>query len=428
MKRIAVRWRPGVLARNTALATMWQGLRLALQFAYLILVARMLGAHGYGLFAGSVALAASLSPLAGVGFTMIMVREVARNPESFPIYWAKLLRSLVVSIPLLLGMMLLLTALFLPIEGYGEVVTLICAAELIAMPFVTATSVAFQAHERLGRSVFNHVQLNAVRLIVIAILTLTAHEGLLEFAWGYFCATAFAATLSLIQVRLAFGAPLWKQSAIYGNLREGIGFSLNIAANSAHGEIDKTLLLRLGTSTVAGNYSLAGRIVTAANMPLSAYIISAVPRLFREGSHGITSAALQARRLLAPILIYGVVVAVIIVVLSPLLPWIFGKDFAEGSSLLLWLAPIPLLSGISQLGLNVLIAVGRLRTRLAIEITALTANVVLNLFLISLWGGTGTAVALLASQFMLAVLPFFAIHRMVLESKLTSPDYKEYLH
>lgn len=417
MKGIFLPRSPGVLARNTVLATAWQGLRLTLQFTYLILVARMLGANNYGLFAGCVALAASLSPLAGLGFTMIMVKEVARNSESFPIYWARLLRGLAVSIPLLVGMMLLLAMLFLQIDGYWEILGLICAAELIAMPYITAASVAFQAHQRLGRSVFNHVQLNAVRLIVIASLSLTGHETLIEFAWGYFGATACAAILSLIQVGLAFGAPLWRQSRISGELREGLGFSLNILANSAHGEIDKTLLLRLGTASAAGNYSLAGRIITAANMPLSAYIISAVPRLFRAGEFGITSVALLARRLLTPILIYGTIVAFVIVILSPLLPWVFGEDFTESRLLLLWLAPIPLLSGISQLGVNVLIAAGHLRTRLAIETISLGANVALNVIFISRLGGTGTALALLTSQLLLAVLPFLAIYRLARESK-----------
>lgn len=416
---------PGALARNTALATVWQGIRLVLQFTYLILVARMLGAHNYGLFAGYVALAASLSPFAGFGLTMIMVKEVARSPETFPIHWARLLRGLAFSIPLLAGLMLLFAISFLQIDQLWEIVALISAAELIAMPFITAGSVAFQAHERLGRSVFNHVQLNALRLLVIAGLTLSGRESLLEFAWGYFGATAIAAILSIIQTSLAFGAPLWKQSAISGSLREGLGFSLNIVVNSAHGEIDKTLLLRLGSATAAGNYSLAGRIITAANMPLSAYIISAVPKLFREGERGIASTTLLARRLLTPILIYGGGIALIIASISPFLPRIFGEDFAESSSLLLWLAPIPLISGISQLGLNMLIAVGQVRTRLAIEATSLLANIFLNMLLIPLFNSTGTSIAFLASQSLLMILPLIVISRMTSEYQPIRLDDKQ---
>jgi len=54
-------WRPGRLARNTVLATFWQGVRIVLQFAYLVLVARMLGAEGYGLFSEVVTEEASWS-------------------------------------------------------------------------------------------------------------------------------------------------------------------------------------------------------------------------------------------------------------------------------------------------------------------------------------------------------------------------------
>ena len=112
-------WRPGRLARNTLLSTGWQGLRLALQFAYLVLVARLLGVEGYGVFAGSIALAASLSPLVGWGFYMILVQEVSRSPRRFPEFWAKALWAVAVSGPVMAGIMLALAPLLLPVTAIG---------------------------------------------------------------------------------------------------------------------------------------------------------------------------------------------------------------------------------------------------------------------------------------------------------------------
>lgn len=101
------RWKP------CALATTRQGVRLALQFAYLILVARVLGVEGYGVFAGSVALATSLSPLVGWGFVMILAQEVSRSPQRFPEFWAKALRAVALSGPVPAGVMLALAPLLL---------------------------------------------------------------------------------------------------------------------------------------------------------------------------------------------------------------------------------------------------------------------------------------------------------------------------
>jgi len=404
-------WRPGRLAQNTALGTFWQGARLFLQFAYLVLITRLLGAEGYGLFAGIVALAASLSPLVGLGFGMVLVKEVSRNPNAFSGYWAKAIRAVVVSAPIMTACMFLLAYMLLPIEGYWHVVLLIAAAELVAMPFVSSGSQAYQAHEKLGRAMFNHVQMNLLRLAAIALLFIAGRDSLLDFAWAYFGATALAAALSLIQVRRAFGAPAWRQGTIGGQVREGVGFSLSVMANTAHGEIDKALLLRLGGAAATGHYSLAMRVVSAATTPLIVYILAVVPRLFREGELGISQTARLARQLLPPILLYGGLVTMGILAGAPLLPLVFGPDFSDAVPLLYWLAPLPILIGVSQLGLNTLTASGQQRSRVKFETIALISNIALNLMLIPIHGAKGAAMAMFVSQSLLVALPAIALVR-----------------
>lgn len=418
VERRCWRWKPGTLARNTVLATAWQAVRLVLQFAYLVLVARVLGVEGYGVFAGTVALAASLSPLVGLGFGVILVKEVSRSPQRFPEFWAKALRAVAVSGPVMVGVMLALAPLLLPVDGHWLVIVLIAAAELLAMPLVATGSQAFQAHERLGRTMFNHVQLNLVRFCAVALLAVIGQRGFVPFAWAYFGATVAAALLSLGQVGRAFGRPDLTRGGLAGRLREGFGFSLSVVGNTAHGELDKTLLLRLGNAAAAGNYSLANRVVAAATTPLIVYVLAAVPRLFREGEQGTRAAAVLARRLLPPILVYGIAVAAGLVLCAPILPSIFGQGFVEVLALVPWLAPLPLLAGISQLGLNVLTASGRQRTRVGVEALALAVNVALNVALIPQFGALGTALAALASQALLGALPAIVAWHLTREAVL----------
>lgn len=402
-------WRPGRLARNTALATIWQSVRLGLQMVYLVLVVRILGAEGYGMFAASVALAASLSPLVGLGFGVILIKAVSRAPETFSAHWAKALMAVAVTAPLMMVAMLLLSVYLLPAEGHWAFIALIAAAELVAMPLVSTASHAFQAHEHLGRTFFNHVQLNLVRLVVIAVLAIAGWDDLLKFAWGYFGATVLAAAISLIQVSRAFGWPAWRLRGISSEAREGLVFSLSVVASSAHSELDKTLMLRLDTAAATGNYSLATRVVSAATMPLVAYVLAVVPRLFREGEQGVLAAAGVARRLLLPVLLYGMSVPVGLYLCAPILPWVFGTDFLATLPLIGWLAPLPLLVGVSQLGLNVLSASGWQRARLMIEGIGLVTNVILNLALIPTWGAQGAAAAMLTSQTLLVLIPVAVI-------------------
>jgi O-antigen/teichoic acid export membrane protein len=407
-----MRWRLGQLASNTALATVWQGIRLIIQIAYLILVARVLGAYGYGVFAGCVALAGSLSPLVGLGFGMILVKEVSRNPASFPAYWAKALLGVFLSAPVFAAAMLLLANVLLPAGGHWQAILLISIAELLAMPLVSVCALAFQAHEQLGRTAFNHVQLNLARLLAIGLLAQSGSSSIFDFAWTYFGATAFAATLSLVQVSRAFGGPAWRQGTITGRLKEGLSFSLGMIANSAHGEIDKALLLRMDGAATAGTYSAASRVISAASIPIISYVISAVPGLFRAGESGISAGARTAWKLLPPALSYGALAGGGIFVLAELLPILLGDDFSGSVPIVRALAALPLLLGVSNLLLAVLTCSGAQRVRIWLEAVALGVNLVLNVALIPVFGAFGAASAILASQVVLTSLAAAAIFHL----------------
>lgn len=403
-------WKPGRLAQNTILATFWQAIRLILQFAYLVLVARVLGVEGYGLFSGIIAIAASLSPLVGLGFGTILVKEVSRVPDRFPVYWAKTLRATALSIPAMLTVMFLLAYALLPPDGLWPVVILVAMAELVAVPFMVAGSLAYQAHEQLGRTVFNHIQMNLARFVAIAILAAAGRNNLLEFAWVYFGATSLAALLSLAQVRRAFGPPTWQHSSIAGQAKEGMSFSLSVLANSTHGEIDKTLLLRLSSADIAGAYSIANRVVSAASIPLVTYVLAVAPRLFRSGEFGINTSARVALQLLLPVLIYGALAGGGVFVIAPWLPHIFGNDFMLSASIIKALAVLPLLTGISLMLLAVLSSSNAQHVRVWLEIISLGVNVSLNVALIPTFGAFGAVWAVLASQSILAGLAATAIY------------------
>lgn len=412
----------GVLARNTLLATAWQSLRLVLQFTYLVLVARVLGVEGYGVFSATVALATSLSPIVGWGFGMILIQQVSRSPQSFPEFWAKALRAIALSGPIMVSAIFVVAPLLLPLDQHWRVVLLISAAELIAMPVISASSQAFQAHEQLGRMVFNHVQLNLIRLGSIALLAIFEQNQLLAFAWAYFGATTCAAFLSFYQIGKILGHPDITRGKLIGHLRTGLSFSLGVVANTAHGEFDKTLLLRLDSAATAGNYSVATRIAAAATTPLTSYILAAVPRLFREGQLGINPTAKLGKKLLPPILLYGLITAAGIYIARPLLPWIFGDQYSEATHLIAWLAPLPLLIGLSQLALNILSASGLQHLRALFEGTSFFINILLNIIFIPWLGAPGSAIAIIISQSTLALLAGIKIVRLLTTDPKKSND------
>lgn len=417
-------WLSGRLARNTLLATGWQGLRLALQFAYLIVIARLLGAAGYGTFSGIVALAATLSPLAGAGFGLILVKQVARHPQSFPRYWGRLLSAIVISAPLLILALVTIATIILP--DTGETLTLVAVglSELLLVPLVTACANAYQAHERLGASIFNFVLLNCGRLLAICTLALYEHQPDLNmFAVVYLVGTVLPAAASLAIATRAFGRPIVQRTGPTGELVEGLGFAASGVTGVAQAEIDKSLLLRLESAIATGTYSVATRIISAACTPLISYMLAAVPRLFRAGASGIAGSRRIAGILLVPVLIYGILAGSAIYLLAPWLPTVLGEGFADSISVIRMLAPLPCLIGISSLLLAVLSCSGAQPSRIAIELAALCLGIGLNIALIPLLGVSGTIYAALASQGALAgmTMLFLFIPRFPPKKRMERP-------
>src|SRR5581483_10599819 len=64
-----------------------QGIAMAAQAFYFILIGRALGSHEYGAFVGVAALIGALSQFSSLGMEMILVRNISRNRTSFAPTW-----------------------------------------------------------------------------------------------------------------------------------------------------------------------------------------------------------------------------------------------------------------------------------------------------------------------------------------------------
>lgn len=398
-------WTPGTLARNTFFASGWQVVRIGLQVCYLVIAARMLGADGYGWFAGTLALAASFSPLVGLGFGLILVKQVARQPALFSIYWARNIAAVLLSAPVLMAVVIVLAFFLLPEPKRWQVIGLLLFSELLFAPLIVACANVYQAHEKLGRSTFVHVMLNLFRLIATIVLIFVFENVDVElFGWGYFIATLVAAVVALWLAIKRYGRPTWQLKGMLGELKEGMGFSASLVVGSTQAEFDKTLLLRLSGAENAGVYSVASRVISATTIPLVTFVLAAVPRLFREGERGLHAGAQLAKRLLPPVMVYGVIAGLVVYAGAPLIPLIIGKDFSASVDIIRLLAPLPVLSGVSLMLLGVLSCSGAQANRIVIEGVLLGLNVGLNFILIPLLGAKGAVLSLLCSQTILVVI------------------------
>lgn len=410
-----INWRPGKLAKGTLAMTAGMGLRTVAQTGVFLIVARVLGVEGYGTFAAVLALAGALGGLGGLGTQALLVRDVARNSETFPAAWGRALAAIVVSAPMLFGIYLLLAWAVLPAGVSAVVIGFIGLAELVFAPLALAAINAYQGHERIGR---------AARLVLTPLLSrLAGALSLLPLVaivpvgqrletWSvlYAFSALAAAVYSLRLVRCDLGhaaRPNW--SSLHASLRAGLPFAFAGVASKLHSDIDKTMLARLATLEAAGVYSAGYRVVDMVNVPLRAMLTATAPRFFRAGGAGTGSAVAYALRVSPLPLAYASAMGAILYLMADLLPWVLGPEYSKAVQVVQYLAWLPLVS-MPRLFLQMsMVTAGYQGQAVTTLVAGALANITLNLWLIPAAGWRGAAIATYGAEVIMTVAMWLSL-------------------
>ncbi len=396
------------VARGAAWLASAQAGRLALQSATFVIVARALGAHGFGAFAASLALVSVLSPFAALGSGNLLVMHVARRPESFARHWGAVLTTVpLAGVPLLL-LSLGIGELLLPVPLL--LVALVGVAELFFARLAELAGQAFQGLERARAVAFVTMAQPVCRLgAAVAFTSIASGRSPVAWAAWYLAGTVVAAAVGLAVVTVALGRPQHDRTALGDTVRRGAWFALGNSSASIYTDIDKTLLARLGSLQAAGVYAVAYRATAMAFTPVAGLLAATYARFFKRGEAGIGGSRRLAVELLPVAVLYGAAAGTVLFLVAPALPHVLGPEYRTAVGALRWLAPLPLLQAVFTLGGDALTGAGYQRARTGIQAGAAVANVLLCLWLIPLYSWRGAAWATLLSLGLLAVAMWTAV-------------------
>jgi O-antigen/teichoic acid export membrane protein len=409
MRHLFHKLRQSALVRNTGWMLAGNGLRLVIQAAYFILVARSLGPQSYGAFAAAIAMVGIVSPFVGFGCGNLLVKHVARDHASFPRAWGNgLFLTLITG---MLGIILVCACGTLWTASVPRtLLILVAVSELLLYKTIDLCVFAFGAFEMMGRCALVNAFLSMARLIAIASLTkFVAHPTATVWGGAYLVATAFAMLFALSAVRRNLGRCALQLHVIWGELREGLYFSVGLSATSIYNDIDKAMLARLGTLAATGVYAAAYRLVDVALVPVSSMLSAAYPRFFRKGVDGISATMAYAKQLFLWSITYSLVAFLLLVVCAPLVPRILGASYANSVESLRWLALLPVLKACHYLFANALTGAGLQGLRTLLQIVVAIFNVLINLWLIPAYSWRGAAWSSLMSDGLLALLMWTAL-------------------
>jgi O-antigen/teichoic acid export membrane protein len=405
------------VARNTISMLAGSTLRMLLQAVYFIFVARSLGPGQYGIFVGAISLIAVLSPFSTWGTGNILIRNVARQKESFRRSWGAVLWITAIFSSLMLGAVVLLWQLIFSNRTPLSLICLVGLSDLIFAGIVTLASQVFAAFEMLGKTATQFVVLSACRATgAVAMFVLIPHPTAASWALIYLGTTAISAVYGFVTVSRFFGYPHFFFRVPLKDLREGFYFSLGLSSQSVYNNIDKTMLVRLASAASAGIYATAYRIIDLAFQPITSLLYSTYARFFQHGVRGIKGTSTYARLLLPFVMGYGVVAGAFLFLAAPLLPIVLGRQFSGADDALRWLSPLLLFRATHYLLSDSLTGAQLQGLRSAIQVGIAVLNVGLDLWLIPLYSWRGAAWASLASDGILMVAVGTAV--MILNARV----------
>jgi O-antigen/teichoic acid export membrane protein len=378
--------------------------------AFTVILARQLGASGFGAFSYALALGLLLGTFTSWGFDADVLRRGSADPADLDtaLGQALLLRGLHAVVVLPGGALYL--ALARPDVGASVATVLVVVATLLDS-VGDAGRAAATARERPAWSSFALVFQRSAAC-VLAIVALSLGGDLVAVSAMYLISSglglvALTALLRRLGVRPAVRHPdraglarMWRGTFLLG---------LDVVVAMALFRVDALLLGALVGARQVAEYMVAYRLVETVMFVSWAVARSLFPAMARaRAGRPLLAVADNALAVAGALLVpYGVVV---LVDGERLVGLIFGGEYGgDAVTSLYFLAFSPLAFSLAYLCGYVLFAQGRLVQVVVASTAGLAVNVVLNLVLIPVYGAPGAAFATLVSYAAEGVLSVFLI-------------------
>lgn len=411
-------WKPGKLAGGTLTVVIGMGLRSLSQALVFLIVARSLGADGFGSFTAVLATAGAFSYFSGLGANILLVRDTARDSNLFQKSWGYTLIAYCLGAPISLLSYVITAWLVLPNSISWTAILVLGFSEIALIPLAGFGVFAYQGHERMSKVSWMQLTPTLTRLggavILLAFQRIHATSDLLVlWSWLYFCCALVATVYALRCIKKDLGAPVFfaNRGDLLQYVKNSLPFSFSGIAEKFYADADKIMLVRMTSVETAGLYSAGYRFVDLAYIPLQALMSTAAPRYFRSGHSGVAGAVKFSLKIWPLPLLYGIAIGCLIFWCAPALSFLLGPAYNEAISVARWLAWLPLMAAPRMLLHYPLATSGLQHAGMKSLLIGATTNIGLNFILIPLWNWRGAVAATYAAELLMIVIMFFCIRK-----------------
>lgn len=304
------------------------------QLATFAILARSFGAEEFGHYVSVIAVTSIAVHLCGLGASECLVRRVAQDRASYPDILG---HNIVLTLGSGAVLILLGTAvmpLFMPLAP--DPWTSTATAFLLVTTNVLLVRVVMLAESvYLGHSMFPAANASVVGFAVVRLLA----AGLACLAFGVddvvdWAVWQFAAHVLVILVYAVFVLRLGRPrlTVVREEVRLGVLFATPFIFRAVRQNVDIMVLGVVAGAEVVASYGVARRIVDSSYMAIDALNRLVYPTLAVASRDGIHRAQELAVRILGAALLLGFCSGLVIFLLAPWLPVLFGAEYVSLSA------------------------------------------------------------------------------------------------
>jgi O-antigen/teichoic acid export membrane protein len=392
------RLRSSPLLRNAGWMMAGQIAGYVLQGVYFVILARLLGALEYGIFAGAFAFVNLIGKYSQLGTGTVFLRYVSIDRSNFSLYWGNVL-LITGAGGVVMTVILQVLGLHILNPASAAVVFLAAIANCFGTQLTACAAQVFQAIEQMKVTAILNLLTNFLRTAAAGtLLLLFRRVDAWHWALVSTAVSLIGSVLAVTTITFRLGRPRASMELLRRRLVEGFSYAFANSSTSAYNDLDKAMLSHYGMNEANGIYTLAYRAIDIASMPVYSVVNAALPHFFREGTKGISATARLAIRLWKRAILLALAASASMFIFAPLIPHFAGRSFGTASVALRWLCLIPVFRSVHDVLGFALTSAGLQRYRTSVQVVAVALNLALNIWLIPTHSWRGAAWSSLATD------------------------------
>lgn len=387
-----------VLLRNIGYLAGSQVTTWVVSLLYIVIVTRAIGPRSNGELSAATAFYGILVPLAALGTSTYLVKEIASDPARAPRLVASALTVKLLALPPAVAVV---TA-YLIVSHFSREMTIVFilfGAGLLPSLCSPALQAALQGIQRMGAIALSGILNSLVYDTVAIVLVLLGHRNVILIA-SLLLATMYVSMLLTVAIYRRHFATEWKVRLqdVLSVIRGGFPFLATQVAYTLYVGADTVILTSLSSSTEVGWYGAVSRLFSS--LLFVSTILSTVwlPRMSAHARHDPAALRRETQLVFRLALLSAVPLAVGGSLVAGRLVHVFwGHAYAGASapmSVLLLALPA---TSISTVLYSVLVARGKAGTWAWVMAVALALNVIANIGLVLWFRSEGRSTALAAA-------------------------------